>query len=78
MMALKNNVLTTIRFEDVIQHKEARRRGQVYVTGRLSGIGTLDNNLPIWDTEGGDPESGLLEDTHMQDVADFDGNSSSS
>ncbi|TVY41311.1 hypothetical protein LSUB1_G004140 [Lachnellula subtilissima] len=39
----------------------------------LSNIGTLDKNLSIWETEGGDPESGLLEETHIKDVADFDG-----
>ena len=39
----------------------------------LSDIGTLDTNLSIWEIEGGDPESGLLEDTHMKDVADFGG-----
>jgi hypothetical protein len=39
----------------------------------LSNIGMLDNNLSIWEIEGGDPESGLLEDPHMKDVADFGG-----
>lgn len=39
----------------------------------LSDIGTLDHNLSIWETEAGDPESGLQEGTHMKDVANFGG-----
>ncbi|KAK8900792.1 hypothetical protein QC760_010556 [Botrytis cinerea] len=39
----------------------------------LPDIGTLDNNLSISETKGGDPESGLQKDTHMKDVADFGG-----
>ncbi|KAK6591985.1 hypothetical protein H4I95_11935 [Botrytis cinerea] len=57
--------------EDVVSYSYNSRLEQGEQA--LSDIGTLDNNLSISETKGGDPESGLQKDTHMKDVADFGG-----